>query len=49
MRDVARHLDRPLEQVHALLADDGPMPQTDSDLIALANDLAALQREVRRP
>jgi hypothetical protein len=49
VRDVSRHLDRPLEQVHALLADDGPTPQTDTELIALANDLAALQREVRRP
>ena len=49
VRDVSRHLGRPLEQVHALLADDGPIPQTDPDLIALANDLAALQREVRRP
>ncbi len=49
VREVSRHLDRPREQVYALLADDGPMPLTDSDLIALANDLAALQREVRRP
>jgi hypothetical protein len=49
VREVSRHLDRPREQVHALLADDGPVPLTDSDLIALANDLAALQREVRRP
>ena len=49
VREVSRHLDRPREQVHALLADDGPIPLTDSELIALANDLAALQREVRRP
>ena len=46
--DVARHLGRPAEQVHALLADDGPVPATDHDLITLANDLAALEGEVRR-
>ena len=49
VRDVARHLDRPVDQVRALLADDGPAPATDHDLITLANELADLQREVRRP
>ena len=47
IRDVARHLDRPLPQVGALLDDDAPAPATDHDLITLANDLAALEREVR--
>jgi len=49
VRDVARHVDRPVDQVHALLADDAPAPATDHDLITLANELADLQREVRRP
>ena len=36
------------EQVAALLDHDAPAPATDDDLITLANDLAALEREVRR-
>ncbi len=47
VRDVARHVGRPLDQVAALLSTAAPPPQTDDDLIALANDLAALEREVR--
>ena len=49
LRDVARHSGRPAEQVRTLLADDAPVPSDDATLIALANQLAALQREVRRP
>ena len=48
VRDVARHVGRPSEQVAALLHHDAPAPVTDDDLITLANDLAALEREVRR-
>ncbi len=47
IRNVARHLDQPPSQVAALLDDDAPAPGTDHDLITLANDLAALEREVR--
>ena len=47
VRDVARHVNRPLAQVHALLADDAPAPATDDDLISLANALAELEREAR--
>jgi len=48
VRDVARHLGRPVGQMAALLADDAPPPATDHDLITLAEDLAGLEREVRR-
>ncbi len=48
VRDVARHVGRPVEQVALLLADEAPPPATDHDLITLANDLAGLEREVRR-
>ncbi|MBF4770351.1 DUF4350 domain-containing protein [Nocardioides agariphilus] len=46
LREVSQHLGRPLEQVGALLRDDAPAPTTDDDLIRLANELAALEREV---
>jgi hypothetical protein len=46
-RAVAQHLGRPVEQVRQVLADDAPAPRNDDDLIALANHLAALEREVR--
>ncbi len=49
VRDVARQVGRPSEQVAALLDHDAPAPATDDDLITLANDLAALEREVRNP
>ena len=48
VRDVARHTGRPIEQVAGLLADTSPPPHSDDDLITLATDLAALEREVRR-
>lgn len=47
VRDVARHVGRPLDQVAALLSSTAPAPPTDDDLITLANDLAALEREAR--
>jgi hypothetical protein len=48
VRDVARRVGRPVEQLAALLDADAPTPTTDHDLIALATDLAALEEEVRR-
>jgi hypothetical protein len=48
VRDVARLLDRPVDEVDALLGADAPAPTTDHDLITLAGRLAALDREVRR-
>ena len=48
VRDVARHVDRPAGEVAALLDPDAPAPTTDHDLITLASELAALDREVRR-
>ncbi|MEO5853367.1 MAG: DUF4350 domain-containing protein [Nocardioides sp.] len=46
-RDVARHLDRPVGEIAFLLHPDAPVPSTDHDLIALADALATLDREVR--
>ncbi|WP_109508415.1 DUF4350 domain-containing protein [Nocardioides speluncae] len=48
VRDVARHTGRPEEQVAALLTPAGGIPTSDHELVRLANDLAALDREVRR-
>jgi hypothetical protein len=48
VRQVARSTGRATEQVHDLLADTGRVPAGDADLISLANDLAELEREVRR-
>src|SRR5690606_17037674 len=36
------------DRLRDLLGRDGPVPASDPDLITLANDLAALSREVRR-
>ena len=44
---VARATGRPLVDVHALLA--GPPPADEDELIALANDLTTLEKEVHRP
>ena len=49
LRDVARQTGRPFDHVRVLLADDAPVPASDDDLITLATELAALEREVRRP
>lgn len=48
VRDVAGRTGRPLGQVAFLLAPDAPVPPTDHDLIRLAEELATLEREVRR-
>ncbi|CAB4705226.1 MAG: DUF4350 domain-containing protein [Actinobacteria bacterium] len=49
VREVARHLDRPVAEIQPLLDPATPAPVTDHDLIHLANALAELDREVRRP
>lgn len=49
VRDLARHTGRPAEEVERLLGASAPPPTTDHDLIALAGQLAELDREVRRP
>ncbi|MCW2768195.1 MAG: secreted protein [Nocardioides sp.] len=48
VRDLARHLGRPEAEIAALLGPHAPAPATDKDLIVLASELAALDREVRR-
>jgi hypothetical protein len=48
IRDVAPHSTLDLAALHRLLSEQGPVPNTDNDLILLANDLAELMREVRR-
>ncbi|GCD92028.1 DUF4350 domain-containing protein [Nocardioides sp. LS1] len=48
VRDVARHTGRPVGDVEALLGPGARAPGNDHDLIALATQLAALDREVRR-
>lgn len=47
VRDVARAVGRPTDEVAALLADTAPPPRTDDELIRLATSLAELDREVR--
>ncbi|MFC4787033.1 DUF4350 domain-containing protein [Nocardioides sp. MAHUQ-72] len=47
VRDVARHLGRPVEAIAALIGPRAPAPATDRDLITLADQLAELDREVR--
>ncbi|GAA4709897.1 DUF4350 domain-containing protein [Nocardioides conyzicola] len=49
VRDVARHTGRPVAEIEALLGPRAPAPATDHDLITLADQLAELDREVRRP
>ena len=49
VRDVARHTGRPVADVDALLGPRAAPPATDHDLITLADQLAELDREVRRP
>jgi hypothetical protein len=48
LREVARRTGRRDDEVAALLGPGGVVPSTDRDLITLANDLAELDREVRR-
>ena len=45
---VAGLTGRPAEELRRLLDDDAPPPASDTDLIHLAAELAALDREVRR-
>lgn len=47
-RDVAARIDRSIAEVESLIADSGPLPTTDDELIQLAKALADLDREVRR-
>ena len=47
--DLARRTGRPREDVERLIAPGGAPPTTDHDLITLADRLAELDREVRRP
>jgi len=47
-REVARRTGRTQQDVAALLGPSGVVPSTDHDLINLANQLAELDREVRR-
>ena len=47
-REVARRSGRSEQEVVAVLGPDGGVPSTDRDLIALAGQLAELDREVRR-
>ncbi len=49
VRELARHTGRPVEDVERLLGPTAPAPSTDHDLIVLADSLAELDREVRRP
>ena len=48
VRDVARRSGRSEQEVAALVGSDAPAPHNDHDLIRLADDLAGLDREVRR-
>lgn len=48
VREVARRTGRDPADVERLLGPEGAVPPTDPDLITLANDLAELDREVRR-
>lgn len=49
VRDLARHTGRPADEIERLLGPSAPPPVTDHDLIILAERLAQLDREVRRP
>ncbi|HTW13601.1 MAG TPA: DUF4350 domain-containing protein [Nocardioides sp.] len=46
VRAVALHSDRPAPELYALLSPDAAAPARDTDLIALATTLAALEEEV---
>jgi len=49
VRDLARRTGQSLDAVEALIGPSAPVPTTDHDLITLADRLAELDREVRRP
>lgn len=48
IRDIARQVGRPESEIDALIGPHALIPSTDAALIALATDLAELDREVRR-
>jgi hypothetical protein len=48
IRDLARHVDRPVADVAALIGADAESPTSDRDLITLARNLTELDREARR-
>ena len=48
IRETARHLGRTEAEVASVIASSAQPPNSDQDLITLANDLAALEEEVRR-
>ena len=48
MPALAAHTGRRADDLARLLDDSAPAPATDADLIHLAGELAALDREVRR-
>lgn len=48
-RELAHRTGRPAEELASLIDPDAPAPATDHDLITLADELAELDREVRRP
>lgn len=45
---IARHVDRPVPEIAALIGTRAAPPTTDRELIELARDLTQLDREVRR-
>ena len=49
VRDLVHHTGRPVGEIEDLLGPNAPIPTTDHDLITLADRLAQLDREVRRP
>ncbi|MBZ5739618.1 DUF4350 domain-containing protein [Nocardioides mangrovi] len=49
VRDLARHTGRSVDEIAALVGPTAPAPATDHDLITLAERLAELDEEVRRP
>lgn len=49
IRDLARHVARPEAELWSLLGSRARGPASDRELISLANDLAALDREARQP
>lgn len=48
IRDLARHVDRPVAEIADLIGAHASTPASDRDLIALARNLTDLDREARR-